>query len=179
MSFFQSVFVFVFCRSLGFWRRVYLQVDTRRFGEICCQHFQGLKWQGREVEGLYRTWRARDEGREPIRGKEYGNWMRTNREPSGRLQRGGGTSSGKMKISCNVFVLFFRQRFHCRNKKSFCKERCNKTPNFLTTVLILCESSKDLCHSWPSPADTWHICLHLNTPTFLRGFALATLYRMT
>jgi hypothetical protein len=28
----------------------------------------------------------KSEGREPIRGRGCGNWMRTNREPSGRLQ---------------------------------------------------------------------------------------------
>jgi hypothetical protein len=34
------------------------------------------------------TCRARAEGREPIRGRECGNGMQTNREPSGRLQGG-------------------------------------------------------------------------------------------
>jgi hypothetical protein len=48
----------------------------------------GLLCQGREVEGLYRIRRAKAEGREPIRGKEYGKRMWTNGKPSGRLRGG-------------------------------------------------------------------------------------------
>jgi hypothetical protein len=36
----------------------------------------GLKWECREVEGLYTIWGAKDEGREPIREKEYGKGTR-------------------------------------------------------------------------------------------------------
>jgi hypothetical protein len=39
---------------------------------------------GREIEGLYRTRRARADGREPIRG----NGIRTSREPTVRFQGG-------------------------------------------------------------------------------------------
>jgi hypothetical protein len=69
----------------------------------------GLKWQGREIKGLYRTWRARAGGREPLRGREYGNGMRTNREPSGRLLGGGSVWSGRREEND-----FFRAHRGCR-----------------------------------------------------------------
>jgi hypothetical protein len=34
---------------------VWILMSMPRFGETCCLHLQGLKWQGREVEGLYRV----------------------------------------------------------------------------------------------------------------------------
>jgi hypothetical protein len=64
------------------------EVRCRRFGETCCLHIQGPKCQGREIEVLYRTWRARADGREPIRGSEYGKGMWTNRAPSGLVGSG-------------------------------------------------------------------------------------------
>jgi hypothetical protein len=45
--------------------------------------------------GLYRTWRTGAEGRESIRGRECGNGMQTNRQPSGRSQGGGWVWSGR------------------------------------------------------------------------------------
>jgi hypothetical protein len=66
------------------------------FGDTFCHHFPGLKWQGRETGDLlvYRTRRARADGREPIRGKEYGTGIRTNRELTVRSQGGAWVGSG-------------------------------------------------------------------------------------
>jgi hypothetical protein len=72
------------------------------FRETCCLHLQGLEWQGREIEGLYRTWRARAEGRESIRWRKCGNRMWNNREPSGRLQGGVWVWSG---TTCYMRIL--------------------------------------------------------------------------
>jgi hypothetical protein len=44
--------------------------------------------------GLYRTRRARVDGREQIRGKEYGTGIRTNREPTVRFQGGAWAGNG-------------------------------------------------------------------------------------
>jgi hypothetical protein len=81
----------------------------RRFGETYCLYLQGLKWQGREVDCLYRIWRAKAEGREPIKGKEYGIKMRTNRVPSGRSLQ-----SLKMETSCSSETLASTYKFPLR-----------------------------------------------------------------
>jgi hypothetical protein len=52
------------------------------------------KSQGREIEGLYRTRRARADRREPIRGKEYGTRIWTNRKPTVGFQGGVWIGSG-------------------------------------------------------------------------------------
>jgi hypothetical protein len=49
-------------------------------------HLPGLKRQGREIGGLYGTRKARVDRREPIRGKESGTGIRTNREPTVSFQ---------------------------------------------------------------------------------------------
>jgi hypothetical protein len=68
----------------------------QHFRETCCLTLQGLKWQGMEIEGLYRIWRARAEGREPIRGREYGKGMWINKGAFRQvIGRGLGTEWGK------------------------------------------------------------------------------------
>jgi hypothetical protein len=68
----------------------------QHFRETCCLTLQGLKWQGMEIEGLYRIWRARAEGREPIRGREYGKGMQINKGAFRQvIGRGLGTEWGK------------------------------------------------------------------------------------
>jgi hypothetical protein len=59
-----------------------------------CLHLTGLKLQGKEIEGLYRSRRARADGREPIRGKEDSIGIWSNREPTFRFQGGAWVGSG-------------------------------------------------------------------------------------
>jgi hypothetical protein len=68
--------------------------QCQRFGETRSLHLQELKWQGREVEGLYGIRTAKAEGREQISGRQYGKGC----EPKGSLQacyrEGGWVGSG-------------------------------------------------------------------------------------
>jgi hypothetical protein len=61
------------CRSLPMFRRHMLSPSS------------GDEVKSMELEGLYRTWRAKAEGREPIRERECGKGMRTNKKTSDRL----------------------------------------------------------------------------------------------
>jgi hypothetical protein len=75
-----------------------------------------MKRQGREIEGLYRTRRARADRREPIREKEYMTGIRSNREPTVRFQGGACVGSGlreengPFKGSQECVVFLFRAR---------------------------------------------------------------------
>jgi hypothetical protein len=58
----------------------------------------GLKLQGRKVEGLYRIWWAKAEGREPISAKEYGKGS----GPIGSLQASGKLLGGRGYVGSGV-----------------------------------------------------------------------------
>jgi hypothetical protein len=91
-----------FCRSMPtFWRNM---LSPSSGVEVTRQGGRGV---------FYRTWRAWAEGREPIIGREYGNWMQTNREPSGMLQRGGWVWSEKEEREREKVLFRAHRRASC------------------------------------------------------------------
>jgi hypothetical protein len=84
-----------YCRSLSTLRRNMLSPPS------------GLKWECREVEGLYTIWGAKDEGREPIRETEFGN---ATRKLVGAIFQvvGGGAGRGSIRSGVREERALFR-----------------------------------------------------------------------